>query len=538
MMNKLLEQEYPSMGNSINGIDIWEKPNETNTPYYDKDEDRIVLPKAIIERQLIDADYESIFEGATEMVKSAFGLNHKHIIGMEKLSQNEKDAIRSKVKKFFKTYKQAPGGVLTSGHNQVKFENEFRKLLRILAIGNFFTVKRGKKEYGVRPILPYHCQVGGVKTPWHLLYIDFMAQRGTDAMHLIDKLMNFDSMRNMGLTGRVYDNGHKVDINDGRHSAMLAALSGMPYVYVRGPNDDNRVTNMNIFEVLNSLAKPITRFNEMTFMYSRSLLTLKEKKDLSYISTKNQVTGNGLYTSDKKMYELFELAKEFDFTLVPDTYKNSTALEGGHLWQTSQFNELFDNRYRAYTQFDEDQNIVDSFLRDACEVVQEAYTSQGGYADVVTMWPICENLFIASEKNGLTQKNREQMKHAMTQALTNYLPEVNPDTPRKMVDRAGLFYTAVKKLKNSHNNQSSELKDVAGGNAFIQHWLSTALYSLVQEDPSISKNVKALFVMPQFNQKQQNADGEEDIVIRKLEVGGKPVSLSTLKQNNVEVVDA
>jgi hypothetical protein len=250
---------------------IFENINRNKT-YFDVNQDKLIFPSHILNRDPIESNYEAIYEGCEEDVKRAFFLNlDSEPVAIEDLNDEQKKNIKKNLKKAVKSMPKAPGGTLTTGKSAVLFTEEFGRVLEIIETSKCFCIegKDGIKR-GVKTPKNFNCMVSGPEVPWHLLTIDYRAQRGTDVIHLVDKLLDYDPVKNFNVTGRFDPNGTRVDINDGRHSAMLLALVGAPYVLVRGVVCGDIITNMNTFEILNSLAKPIRPYDEMNFMNSRA----------------------------------------------------------------------------------------------------------------------------------------------------------------------------------------------------------------------------------------------------------------------------
>ena len=260
--------------------------------YFDVEKNKLIFPEHIIKRTTVEANYEAIYEGCEDDVKRAFYLHLENDpIAIEDLTDAQKKHIRKTLKKAVRSMPKAPGGTIVTSKNWVWFADEFEKVLEIIEQSKCFCIEgKDGKLRGVKPPKNFHCMVSGPEVPWHLLVIDFRAQRGSDVIHLVDKLLDYDPVKNFNLTGRFEPDGTQVDINDGRHSAMLLALVGAPYVLVRGAVCDDIITNMNTFEILNSLAKPIREYDEMNFMYNRAKLQ-KDDKGVGTIDTTNRKTG-------------------------------------------------------------------------------------------------------------------------------------------------------------------------------------------------------------------------------------------------------
>lgn len=489
--------------------------------YYDPEQDRMVFSDRFKDKAVINSNYESIYEGCDEDIKDAFGLNVPNSADSYDicdLSQEQKSTILKTLKSKLNQTKKWSDCLIKSSGSKVSFAEEFKTLLDAIAYSECFQIKdKAGNIHGVNPPVSFTCQIGLVEVPWKFLYIDFGAQRWTDVYHVVEKLLNYDSKRNLGLTGRFDPLGIQVDINDGRHSAMLLALTGIDHALIRGPYCSQRVTNMNTFEVLNSQAKPIHPYDELNFMFSRAEIQ-KEADGIKSIDRTIRETGSKMKISDRQVYEMYKLLEQFGIQLVhPDMgNQNRRNLEPGSWYVCDRIVTFIqDTRYATWDQTT--GGIKDSYLYDALSIVKQVLLDNEGYASHEMVWGLLELFKQTHDRTpgGLTESNRKLMRQACVTALMEWLPEVKVTAKSKMIERAYEFFAETKRLKGRVPS-SSNIYIFAQGNGHIQYWLATGLYSLIKDSSKIKQPIKSLFVCPEFNKKETQVDGSEKLVTWKL----------------------
>tara|TARA_R110000782_G_C14801589_1_gene411914 strand:+ start:143 stop:1759 length:1617 start_codon:yes stop_codon:yes gene_type:complete len=493
---------------------------------YDPSQDRMVFP--VNTGSIITQNYEEIYEGCTEDISDAFGLNRSYVKKITDLTDEEKNTILDQLKKVLVGNKKYAGCKI---HNKkgsiIPIAEEFARLLDAIKVsGCFHLTDKAGKTYGVQPPLYENVQMGLVHAPWKFLYIDFAAQRWTDIYHVIEKLLNFDSKKNLGLTGRFDPEGVHVDINDGRHSAMLLGLTGLPYAIVRGPVCASRSTNMDIFEVLNSQAKPITLYDILNFTYNRALQKKEEGPEgVKAIDRRKHKTGSGKVLSDRQVYEMVELLNTFGIELVPESQgdQNRRNIQEGEWFRSDMILKFIQDP--NYTTFNKETGAIeDTYLYESLLVVKEVLVDNGGYAPHELTWAILELFKQTNDKVTLTKATRTKMTNALIKALEEYFSEVSINAERRMAkDRPYEFYkdynTFSKRIPDS-----SKVKELSQGKTYIQVFLATALYSIVQNCVGLKKPVKELFALPEIRRSIINDDAEKELeIVNLLDDRGQPI---------------
>ena len=104
------------------------------------------------------------------------------------------------------------------------------------------------------------------------------------------------------------------------------------------------------------------------------------------------------------------------------------------------------------------------------------------------------------------------MAKAIKSALLDWLPPRNENAPKKMMDRAYEFYKRVKSAKHRVDNKA-KIHEFSRGHGHIHWFLSTSLYSIIQDSKNISKPSKDLFVQPwDIKTETTGEDGEGGII--------------------------
>ena len=516
-----------------------------HSTYYDPEQDRMIFPEPVTAIRPIMGDYNAIYDGCQEDMEKAFGQDLPgSLLKLTDLDEDMKKDILKKLKtKLNDVPKWANCEIQNKSGGIVPFAEEFERVLEAITFSECFHIECPVTGVirGLEFPTSINVQVGLAQVPWKFLNIDFAAQRFTDVYHIVEKMLNYDSKRNLGLTGRFATNGQEVDINDGRHSAILLALTGIPYALVRGPVCDSRTTNMNTFEVLNSLAKVIKFYDEINFIYNRALIE-KDEGGIDSIDNQKRQTGSKKRLSDRQIYEMYELAKKYGISLVsPQSGSNNRRhIEAGEWFRVDQLFDFIDNK--NYTTYDKATGkITDTWLYDSLAVLRDTVIDYGGYAPHEPSWAMNELFYQTNRENPLTDSDRKKMRKALSTALMEFLPAVNMSATRDMAkNRPYEFYLEWNRLVNKRIPDSWNLKELAKNKRYINVFLATVMYSLVQECKAIKQPIKALFVQPTLTRTIMDDDGKDVTeTIPVMDDRGLPLSYTySFRSNTKSIVEA
>ena len=305
--------------------------------FYDEKEGRLVLPAGFTDptKGSYQPSYNSIYPDCQDDIDEAFGLNlPKPPKEMYQLTKAERAQVLEKLKKY-STYPDA----IMPGAGIRDFADEFSKVLAEFKKTRCWIFKDAKgQEYGVRPPKGFYGVLGVVAMPWNLMRIDYDAQRWTDIPHIAKILMKFDPQMAQGITARITLDGKKIDVNEGRHGAMLIALTGAPYCWGRAIVSDNRGRNFDIFELLNIIPKPTELYDEFRIKAGRAKM-YKEAGD----EIKQEVGGR---IEDQHAYDLSELNHNHDVRFVPSAKKKGgkkTLLKRGDAFRIDKLYSFFED---------------------------------------------------------------------------------------------------------------------------------------------------------------------------------------------------
>jgi hypothetical protein len=452
--------------------------------FYDEKEGRLVLPAGFTDptKGSYQPSYNSIYPDCQDDIDEAFGLNlPKPPKEMYQLTKAERAQVLEKLKKY-STYPDA----IMPGAGIRDFADEFSKVLAEFKKTRCWIFKDAKgQEYGVRPPKGFYGVLGVVAMPWNLMRIDYDAQRWTDIPHIAKILMKFDPQMAQGITARITLDGKKIDVNEGRHGAMLIALTGAPYCWGRAIVSDNRGRNFDIFELLNIIPKPTELYDEFRIKAGRAKM-YKEAGD----EIKQEVGGR---IEDQHAYDLSELNHNHDVRFVPSAKKKGgkkTLLKRGDAFRIDKLYSFFeDGRYSVK----EDGIVTDTYLADAYTILRDSFYE--GYLPHEPAWAICE-LFkqtAALEANGtLTANKRSKMRKVITTVLNERYHISKYDDGHK---QAEAFYKEFGKVRNKVDYEEPFVGYISGNN-FVEYFLTTALYSMIQESDLIKATDKSLFAVP------------------------------------------
>jgi len=276
--------------------------------FYDPTQGRLVLPDAFVDAKkgAYTPDYNSIYPDCQDDIDTAFGLNlTKKPREMWQLSKTERTQVIDKLKKF----SRYPDAIIP-GEGVKDFGDEVAKVLAEFIKSRCWIFKDAQgNEYGVRPPQGFFGVLGVLAMPWNLMRIDYDAQRWTDIPHIAKILMKYDGQMAMGITARITVDGKHIDVNEGRHGAILIALTGAPYCWGRAIATNNRGRNFDIFELLNIIPKPTELYDEFRIKAGRAKM-YKEAGD----EIKQEVGGR---IEDQHAYDLSELNHNHDVSFVP-----------------------------------------------------------------------------------------------------------------------------------------------------------------------------------------------------------------------------
>lgn len=452
--------------------------------FYDQEQGRLVLPAGFTDSKQgsYSSDYNSIYPDCQDDIDTAFGLNlSKPPREMWQLTKTERLEVITKLKKF----SRYPDAVMP-GEGVKDFGDEIAKVLAEFIKTRCWIFKDAQgNEYGVRPPSGVFGVMGVMAMPWCLMRIDYDAQRWTDIPHIAKILMKYDGQMAMGITARVTVDGKHIDVNEGRHGAILIALTGAPYCWGRAIATNNRGRNFDIFELLNIIPKPTELYDEFRIKAGRAKM-YKEAGD----AIKQDVGGR---IEDQHAYDLSELNHNHDVRFVPSAKKKGgkkTLLKKGDAFRIDKFYDFFqDGRYSIR----EDALVIDTYLSDAYTVLRDAFYD--GYMPHEPAWAICE-LFKQTAKaepsSILTANKRSKMRKVITTVLNERYHISKYDDGHK---QAEAFYKEFGKVRNKVD-YDEPFSGYINGNNFVEYFLTTALYSMIQECDLIKATDKTLFAVP------------------------------------------
>lgn len=477
--------------------------------FYNPDLDKIEFSLDFQNALEIVPNYEMIYEGCTDDVNDAFGLKlDVDPYEISQLSDTMKKDIKERLKAELNGTNKWFNAQIQNTDEVKSAPDEIREMLKAIAYSKCFYIEdEAGVVRGVRPPSSFKVQAGMSNVPWKFMFIDFKAQRWTDVAHVVDKLLDYDSLKNLGSSGRFDPSGVRVDINDGRHSAMLLALTGCPYCLVSGPISDKRSVNMIVFTVKNSLAKPVSAYDELHTVLGKAELE-RDEGGVHTIDTRlYTLSASKFRTSDKQVYEMFQLLKKFGIELVPPELGkvNRRALQPAQWYRVDKLIEFIQNT--KYCAWKHDQEINDTLLFDALYIMKEQIIDNGGYAAHELIWAILELFSVAEKTSGLTEIKRKKMRESVIEALKEWLPKVNANAPRKMMDRSYWFYeqwgSASKRVPANHALSALEPTK----KKYIDTFLATGLWSIINECSKLTRTQKALFDCPELTWTVSMEDG-------------------------------
>lgn len=452
--------------------------------FYDPTQGRLVLPEGFSDpkKGAYTPDYNSIYPDCQDDIDEAFGLTlPKPPKEMYQLTKAERTQVIEKLKKF----SRYPDAIMP-GEGIKDFADEFAKVVAEFKKSRCWIFKDAKgQEYGVKPPPGFFAVLGVLAMPWNLMRIDYDAQRWTDIPHIARILMKFDPQMAQGITARITPDGRQIDVNEGRHGAMLIAFTGAPYCWGRAIISNNRGRNFDIFELLNIIPKPTELYDEFRIKAGRASMYKAAQMDI-----KQDVGGR---IEDQHAYDLSELNHNHDVRFVPSAKKKGgkkTLLKKGDAFRIDKFYAFFeDGRYSVK----DEGMVVDTYLADAYTVLRDAFYE--GYMPHEPAWAICE-LFkqtAASEPTGtLTTNKRSKMRKVITTVLNERYHISKYDDGHK---QAEAFYKDFGKVRNKVSYDEPFAGYISGNN-FVEYFLTTALYSMIQESDLVKITDKSLFAVP------------------------------------------
>ena len=481
-------------------------------PYWDEENQKIHIPEIYTKNSFVVPEWEIMNTEILDKITETFGLDCNPI-DFEDLTNKHKCDIKNKYHKWI----NSTHNHVTDASGQIPAKREYQdssdELLKLLnayhSSGCFYIEDKDTGEVrGVRPPKTYLKMISGPLVPWKVIKIDFLAQRFTDSVHILSLFLNYNSKKNYGLTVRLTTNGLQVDTNDGRHSLLLFGLVGVAYVPLRGPVDDSRTTNMNIFEDFNSVAKRIEMVDELNFKNHRANLTKQQYNNESMIDTKVSRTSNNLKASDRQVYEMFKLLDKFDITVVDPSKgsKHRRSIGEREMFRPDQLIAHLQNA--KYSFWSDDGTILkDTYVKDTMQILRRVLFDNDGYFPHEPMMGICQ--LISMMSNGKpTDAERKKAIKVLTTVLENFYSPVDfgkKATRKQIKDRPYEFYLEVSRLKD---RVPEHVVDVVSGDKilnpihrfsemkYIEGIIASFLYQLIQDDPAISKPDKNLFTRP------------------------------------------
>lgn len=505
---KSLEKKVTKVSDTAEAV-LSNFPPPVQEVYFNPDLDKMEFSHEFLAGIEIQPNYEMIYEGCTEDIHKAFGLElDTKPYEISELSDSMKKSIKDQLKSSLDNTNKYIGAQIQNNDEVKPATEEIREMLRAIAYTRCFYIEdEAGVVRGVRPPSSFKVQAGMISVPWKFMFIDFKAQRWTDISHIVDKILDYDSFKNLGSSGRFDKEGRRVDINDGRHSAMLLALTGCPFCLVSGPVSNKRSINMIVFTVKNSLAKPVTAYDELHTVRGKAELE-RDEGGINGIDTRIYTLSSSKFrTSDKQVYEIFQLLNKFGINLVPPEKgkQNRRALESGEWYRVDKLLEFVQNT--KYCTWTNTQEINDTFLFDALYIMKDVIIDNGGYAAHELIWAIIELFAVTEKSSGIGEKKRGKMREAVVTALKEWLIPVNINAPRKMMDRSYTFYEqwgiASKRIPSTHLLWTLEPTK----KKYIDCFLATGLYSIVQECSKLTKVEKAMFDCPELTWSIAQQDG-------------------------------
>jgi hypothetical protein len=482
--------------------------------YYNPDLDKIEFSLDFQTGFEIGPNYELIYEGCTDDINKAFGLKDLDTIPYEinQLTDSMKTSIKETLKSKLNSMSKYVDCQIKNTDEVKLAADEIREMLNAIADTRcFYITDEAGVTRGVQPPSSFKVQAGMIPVPWKFMYVDFKAQRWTDIAHIVDKILDYDSFKNLGSSGRFDPEGRRVDINDGRHSAMLLALTGCPYCLVSGPVSNKRSINMIVFTVKNSLAKPVTAYDELHTVKGKAELERDEGGVHSIDTRIYTLSASKFRTSDKQVYEMFQLLAKFGIELAPPEKgkQNRRTLESGEWYRVDKLIEFVQNEnYCQWTPKKSPAEIEDTFLFDALHIMKDEVIDNGGYAAHELIWAILELFAVTQKMSGIGDKKRMNMRTAIKTALNEWLPKI-PATGavRKKMDRSYYFYeqwgTASKRIPATHLLWTLEPTK----KKYIDSFLATGLWSIINECSKLTKVEKAMFDCPELTWNVAQQDG-------------------------------
>ena len=437
--------------------------------YYDKDQDRLVFPEDLKEeKNTYEADYESIYEGCSEDIARAFNQSADKLICITTLTKDEKNEI---VKTYTKNSKWSAGIMPGSGIRPLP--PEFKKILKDIARVGCFKIKRNGVEYGVTlPREKYYFGVIGVMAmPWHLMMIDYEAQRWTDIPHLLKLLMKHESQFAMGITARINKEGTQIDVNEGRHGACEIAMTGAPYCWGRAIVSDNRGRNFDIFDLLNILPKKTEIFDEFRIKNGRAQEYLKHGLPV--------LQDSDAKIDDQQALDIFQMNESTDVRYVSSETKRSgkKSLKAGDMFRVDKGIDLV-KRYGLDT------------VATGNRILREAFDDS--FLPHHPLWAICEIM----KESKIPSNKVSKVSDAIVVALQDRYPTAEFSGHRQ----GDAFYEDFQEArKNTTDDQP--FAGYISSNNFVEKFLGTALWSMIQDHGFVKDDVKALIKPPKVEWK-------------------------------------
>lgn len=482
---------------------------------YNAEQDRLDIPESYTRPDYYDPNYEAIYEGCSEDVAKAFGQNDpktgpRPTKSITSLSKKQKKEV---IEKFKKNCRHSNGVI--PGYGRKGFAVEFKKVLKEIAETKCFVIADAAgNEYGVTPPKGWYAQAGMVNVPWHLMYIDYSAQRWTDVVNVLKIILKFEAKCAYGVTARFSTDGTVVDVNEGRHGAMSIALTGAEFCWASGPVCDNLATNYDIFEIKNIVPKKTELYDEVRIKNSRTKHRLENGEDV-----RTEVGGN---LEDQEAFDMSNLLEAFNSNFISKDKKKGWSGMDPHdmyrvdklisWWQDPKFTVLKDGA------------IVDTYIKDALEVITDVYDD--GHIPHEVMWGILE-LMVASQDNKkwIDDKTRSKMVTVLKDVLESNYSRADESNGFR---RAGQFYKDFNQIRGN-NHSGWDLAGYIKGNNYVSTFLATAIYSMIQESVGVRETDKALFNAPKIN------DNGRKFEIR--DKDGDIFSFSKFLEENADTVD-
>jgi hypothetical protein len=147
--------------------------------YYNPDLDKIVFSSEFQNAVTIVPNYEMIYEGCTDDINEAFGLDLDTTpYEISQLSDSMKKSIKDRLKTELNGTNKWFNAQIQNTDEVKSAPDEIREMLKAIAYSKCFYIEdEAGVVRGVRPPCSFKVQAGMSNVPWKFMYVDFKAQR-------------------------------------------------------------------------------------------------------------------------------------------------------------------------------------------------------------------------------------------------------------------------------------------------------------------------------------------------------------------------